>query len=116
MTLPIFPLDRQPILAGQQQSLEDNVLRSQNDTGPPELRRISTQLRETHSLVYIVTDCEKDILVDWFRNDIAQGAKSFEILIGCTSYRAQLTGVIGFTPVGAGGWRLTFNILTLGEL
>ena len=109
-----FPLTRQPILAGQSRTLEDNVIRQDNDAGPPSLRRVTTQLREEHNLTYIITDAERDTLITWYRSNIAQGAKKFEITLDGTTYNAQLTDAPSLTPAGAGGWRLSFRILTLG--
>lgn len=113
---PVFPLTKSPILNGKSRGLEDNILRTENDTGPPELRRVSSQLLETFDLSYIITDAERDTLLAWFRTDIAQGAKRFEIPIDGVTFRAQLRGSPSLTPAGAGGWRVNIQILTLGEV
>ena len=113
---PIFPLDKQPLRAGFSRELEDNVVRRQNDTGVPETRRVTSQVRERFAFTYIITDAQRAILTTWYRDEIAQGAKRFRITIDGTTYRAQLEVAPTLTPVGGSGWQLSFSIITLGEV
>lgn len=110
---PIFPLTREPLLNGFRETLQDGVLRSEFDTGPPETRLVSTLEKRDVNASYIVTNTERNDLITFYEEEIFQGVKNFEITLNEIDYVAQLTGPLAFNPIGGGLWSVNINLITI---
>jgi hypothetical protein len=79
MTLPAWPetLPASPLLDGLQETLPDNILRSEAEQGPAKLRRRSTSAVRGLTLAYLLAQEQISALEAFYLDTLAGGAVSF---------------------------------------
>jgi len=105
-------LPQTPLAEGFGQALgPDTVLRTSMDQGPDKTRRRSTDGPVDFQARLVLTDAQRQVLVDFLRNDIADGALSFNWKDHTTGGAAVLKIVVPPVPallaLGGGLWSVT---------
>lgn len=111
---PIDDIPFKPIVGTWNESLEDNVLKTSNEVGPPKRRRRSylPSARVSFDLVLTTTQMEA---LDAFYDELIDGIGSFS----ATDARLSVTRNFQFvqppsvSAVGIGAWRVSIQLRRL---
>lgn len=107
MPSPLLGLEEQP---------PDTTLRSAMDTGPAKTRpRFSAAPRDFDGWSCRLSDADKTAFDDWYVNDIARGALSFDLVNPTTKVveSARLKGRPKYILVEPQKWRVTISLEVL---
>lgn len=81
MSVPVWPasLPKAPLLQGFSRVPADNVVRTDNETGPPDSRPRSTASVEVVTATYRMTAAQFETFKTFWRSSLAQGALAFDL-------------------------------------
>ncbi len=115
--MPTWPtsLPTAPMISGLNETLADNLVRTQMDQGPAKVRRRSTANVKPLQIQYVLTVAQKDTLITFFVTTLVSGSLSFTFTDPLTdsSSTVRFTGPPSFKAVSAIAWATTLALEVL---
>ena len=110
-------LPQKPQRDGYRRSLPNNLIRSSMDTGSDKVRKRGRFKPQNVSATYVLTDAQRNVLEDFVRNSLAEGAICFNWphpelnKLVRARLKASNDGILDFQPFGNTlVWQVTVNL------